>query len=191
MSNNKTLYLVRHAKSSWSDPGLADRDRPLNARGEHNAPLMAERLAHNIRQCDGQFPRPDHIITSPAVRALTTARAIIHAIQYPESRLIQEERLYFQGAQAMLDVISETPEACDTLMLVAHNPDLTDLHNRLVTLTLDQMPTCAIVTIHFDVSQWHQLANRIGSLVDFDYPKRTIDLAATQPALHRTHAGEF
>ncbi|WP_075188245.1 SixA phosphatase family protein [Teredinibacter haidensis] len=172
MQKTKTLYLVRHAKSLWSDPPLSDRERPLNKRGERNAPLMAKRLAEHIQQADGQFPLPQKIVSSPARRALATARIFAAQLNLPETQVYMEECLYFKGLCSILDRIIKEDDDSEAIMLVGHNPDITELHNHLSGIQVEKMPTCAITTLHFQCEHWRQLTQGSGSLVDFDYPKK-------------------
>jgi phosphohistidine phosphatase len=102
----KLLLLVRHAKSSWKDRSLADRDRPLNRRGLKDAPRMGKRLAKN-------YPAPHLVLSSPAVRALSTAKAIAKAIDYPGSHIRVEERLYGADPEEFIQVIRDLDDGAD------------------------------------------------------------------------------
>lgn len=176
MLKAKTLYLVRHAKSSWNDASLSDRDRPLSKRGVSNAPLMGARLADLIRQEDGEFPAPQRVICSPAKRATSTAKILCSALGFSATSIDIEERLYFRGTAAMMEIITEQSPDVDTIMLIGHNPDLTDLHNLLNPVETDNLPTCAIVTLHFECEHWQQVARKKGCMVNFDYPKKQLKL---------------
>lgn len=176
MVNAKTLYLVRHAKSSWKDIDISDRDRPLNRRGNANAPMMGERLAELIYQGDGEFPSPQKIVTSPALRAVSTANQIAVAIGLVPQAILLDERLYFQGTKAMLEVITGQHNMIDSLMLVSHNPNITDLNNLLNPVDANFLPTCAIVTLHFNCESWREVGQKRGCLVNYDYPKKTLDI---------------
>lgn len=161
----KRLTLVRHAKSSWSDAGLPDIDRPLSQRGERDAPLMGERLR-------ARKARPSLIVSSPAKRAKSTAKIIAHTLGYPQEFLQFERRVYSADYRTLLDIIAGQDDACSDLMLVAHNPSLTVLANHLTRgFDVDNVPTTGIVAIDFDVQHWSDLATVPGRLVYFDYPK--------------------
>lgn len=161
----KRLTLVRHAKSSWSDAGLPDIERPLSKRGERDAPRMGERLRE-------RKARPSLILSSPAKRAKSTAKLIARSIGYPEEFLQFERRVYSADYRALLDIIAAQDDACSEMMLVAHNPSLTVLANHLARgLDIDNMPTTGVVAIDFDVEHWSDLATVPGRLVYFDYPK--------------------
>ncbi|SMF54879.1 phosphohistidine phosphatase [Alteromonadaceae bacterium Bs31] len=176
MKKSKTLYLVRHAKSSWSDPSLSDLERPLNKRGERSAPEMAKRLLQHISQEKDKFPEPELIISSPALRAHVTAKILAKELDFKAKNIKLDERLYFQGAKKMLEVIYELGGNTESLMIVGHNPDISELHNLLNKNKIDRMPTCAVATLHFDTKKWPDIKNVSASLVDFDYPKKTLKI---------------
>jgi len=162
----KTVYLVRHAKSSWSDPGLSDQQRPLNDRGLKNAPEMGHRLAE-------KGVKPDLIVSSPANRARTTATIIANEIDYPQKQIVINDRLYFDGLTAMLDIIHKTDPGLDSLMLVGHNPDMTSFLYQLCGYQLNSMKTCAIATLEFDL-HWPAIQFKSGRLLEYDYPKKRL-----------------
>ncbi len=161
----RRLTLVRHAKSDWSLPGQADWDRPLNRRGQQDAPEMARRL--RLRKL-----KPDAVLSSPAVRALATASIITHALRVPAARIRQDERLYLASPKDMLSVIQELGADAKHLMLFGHNPGMTELANELSAGDqIDNMPTCAVFTAVFDIGDWSELAPATGQDAEFDYPK--------------------
>ena len=111
----KILTLVRHAKSSWSNPKLSDRQRPLNKRGKRDAPVMGKRIVqHGIR--------PSLIISSPATRAWSTAKIIAKEISYPIEFLQREDALYHASLDGFLEVVSEQDQEFNSIMVVGHNP---------------------------------------------------------------------
>lgn len=164
----KTLLLVRHAKSSWKDPSLADRDRPLNKRGKRDAPRMGKRLA-------ARGVLPEIIISSPAVRARKTANKIASQIGYPKDRIHIEEGLYQGGSTGMLTVIRGIDDKARSAMLFGHNPGTTDLLNYLAHAEIPNVPTCGIAELRFVTDSWSEVVSGGGRLVDFDYPKRVDD----------------
>lgn len=164
----KTLFLVRHAKSSWKDPTLADRERPLNKRGKRDAPRMGKRLAaRNVL--------PETLISSPAVRARKTANKIASQIGYPKDRIRVEEGMYQGGTTGMLNVIRSIDDQAPSAMVFGHNPATTDLANYLAHANIDNVPTCGIVEMRFETESWSDVVSGGGELVDFDYPKRVED----------------
>ncbi|WP_045857104.1 SixA phosphatase family protein [Teredinibacter purpureus] len=174
MHKTKTLYLVRHAKSSWSDTELSDLQRPLNKRGNRDAPDMARRLANHVQQTDDQFPSPDLILCSPSIRTHTTACIFGRELHLTASSIQIDNRLYGRGIPPILALLRAQKDDCSALMLVGHNPELTQLHNQLNGMQVDNMPTCAIATLHFQLERWQHLTLGTGSLVDFDFPKKIV-----------------
>jgi phosphohistidine phosphatase len=141
------LALVRHAKSDWSSPGLADHDRPLNERGERDAPVMAARLAE-----EGFVP--DVIVSSTALRARTTAQAFADEFGLP---IELQRRLYAAPGSTLLTAVTEAGAAgAASVILVAHNPGIADLAYGLSRERVEHMPTCAIARFSWDldVSEW-------------------------------------
>jgi phosphohistidine phosphatase len=164
----KTLTLLRHAKSSWDEPGLADHDRPLNNRGEHDVPRMASRLA------DAGI-RPSLILSSPALRAWTTAKLVAREIGYPIEFLQREPNLYLASAKTLIDVIGRQEKRFNNVVLVGHNPGLTDLAQHLVPGVTDNIPTCGLVSVFIDADEWDIRARDKVRLNVFDFPKNAVD----------------
>ena len=161
----KFLTLVRHAKSSWEDPLLPDRERPLNKRGRRDAPAMGARLAD--RGC-----HPELILSSPATRALSTAHVIAEALDYPVDRIVVDERIYEDGAEGILAAVHDAGGEADRIMLFGHNPDLTWLINRLSGIQLDNLPTCGVAMLQFAIPEWTDLGASTALEAEIDYPKR-------------------
>jgi phosphohistidine phosphatase len=160
----KTLTLVRHAKSSWKDTSLADRDRPLSKRGERDAPEMGQRIvAAGIR--------PSLIVSSPAVRAWTTARIIADAIGYPREFLQRDKTLYLASVNGILDVIVAQDPGFNSLMLVGHNPGFTDFANYLVPGLTNNLPTAGVVSVQLDSDDWSLYDKPGVELLLYDFPK--------------------
>lgn len=163
----RRLTLVRHAKSDLGLPGQQDWDRVLNRRGQQDVPEMARRLRERKL-------RPDLILTSPAVRALSTASIMARELKVPAGRIAQDERLYLAEPKTILAVIRELGGDAQHLMLFAHNPGITDCANELSTGDrIDNLPTCGLFTACYDVQDWSQLAWRSGLDAEFDYPRNT------------------
>jgi phosphohistidine phosphatase len=160
----KSLVVVRHAKSSWRHPELNDSERSLNKRGKRDAPVMGKRLAR-------RGVRPDVIISSPAKRALTTARIIAAEIGHDEEAIVVDERIYDASAGELRDVICTLDNSYSQVMIVGHNPAFTDLVNQLSTEWVDNLPTCGVVELTFDIGGWEELAGPVTGRTSFDYPK--------------------
>ncbi|MGD8968206.1 MAG: histidine phosphatase family protein [Anaerolineae bacterium] len=161
----KTLMLVRHAKSSWKERGLPDHERPLNKRGRRDAPMMGERLAQRGVEVD-------LIVSSSATRAVATAEAMAEALDYAWDEIVVDERLYEAYAEETLEVIEEQDEWVDHLMLIGHNPGLTVLVNYLSSHYLENVPTCGVVELRYDIERWAEVGDAEPVEVDFDYPKK-------------------
>jgi phosphohistidine phosphatase len=160
----KTLTLLRHAKSSWKDTSLSDRDRPLNKRGERDAPEMGRRIA-------AAGIRPSLIVSSPAVRAWTTARIIAGEIGYPREFLQRDKRLYLASVNGILDVIVGQDTGFNSLMIVGHNPGFTDFANYLVPGLTNNIPTAGVVSVQLDTDDWSLYDKPGVELLLYDFPK--------------------
>ena len=160
----KILTLVRHAKSSWNHPDLTDRQRPLNARGERDAPDMGQRIvAHGIR--------PSLIITSPATRAWTTARIIASEIGYPTEFLQREDSLYLASLDDLLGAVVAQDVGFNSLIVVGHNPGLTEFANFLIPGLTNNLPTAGVVSVGIERDDWNLYQQAKAELLVFDYPK--------------------
>ena len=161
----KELLIIRHAKSSWADSQLRDYDRPLNDRGRRNAPEMGQRLARK-----GLIP--DAVVSSAARRARETTLALAAETGVPESLIQFEQSLYLADEARLLQRMHGFRDDWQRVWLVGHNPDLTDLANRLSDYETDNIPTCAVFRVAFDIEHWRDLVPGEGRLIEFDTPKR-------------------
>ena len=144
----KTLLILRHAKSSWADASLDDRERPLNARGRRDAPRMGDLLR------DASLV-PDVIITSDAIRAHTTALAAAEAMGYAGD-IIVEPLLYHASPEDVVPVLQTLPDAnARTVMIVGHNPGLEGLIQQL-TGEQHNLPTAALVHLEVPIEAWDE-----------------------------------
>jgi phosphohistidine phosphatase len=160
----KTLFLVRHAKSSRDDPSLPDRDRPLDDRGRHDAPKMGKRLAK-------RGVKPDLLMSSPALRALTTAHLIADEIGCRRKDIVVDDRLYASSSDNLLAVICALDDKLDRVMLFGHNPEFGDLAHRLSSEIID-MPTCAVAEFRFDAKAWADVGEVGPAKVKLDAPEK-------------------
>jgi len=161
----KTLFLVRHAKSSRDDSMLSDKERPLNDRGRRDAPMMGERLAK-------RDAKPDLILSSPALRALTTAEIMAKKLDYKVEQIVVDERLYAAAPEDVLKVLRELGEKPKRVMLFGHNPELAELARRLSS-TITEMPTCAVAEFAFDINSWSDVGKRAPAKAALHYPKQS------------------
>ncbi len=159
----KTLYLLRHAKSSWKDASLNDFDRPLNKRGKRDAPFMAQKLVQ-------MGIKPDIILSSPAKRARKTAKFFSKILGVP---LVLDEKLYDAGLDAFEAIVRNAFQTYDSVMLVSHNPGLTFFNDDISDRPIFNIPTTGIVAIDFKTQ------NAIDALKGhqrfFLYPKQFIE----------------
>jgi phosphohistidine phosphatase len=160
------LTLVRHAQAQPAASGEEDWDRPLETSGERDARRMAQRLS--------AWPTPGRILSSPAVRALTTASLLARGLHVPARLLIKDERLYLADARTLLAVLQELGGRVPHLMVVGHNPGLTEFADALSSeRSIDNLPTCATYSLDFDIADWSALEWASGVNAEFDYPKRS------------------
>jgi phosphohistidine phosphatase len=162
----KTLYVIRHAKSSWDVYDLDDFERPLNDRGKRDAPRMGKRLKE-------KEIHPDLMLSSPAKRALSTARRIAKVIGYKKENIKTVRNLYHPDEETILAIVQQLPAHCTSAMLFSHNPGLTDFVNTLMNgaLDIDNVPTCGVVAFKFNIDHWQDVQWGKGEMVFFDYPK--------------------
>ena len=160
----KTLYLIRHAKSDWNNTGLSDFNRPLNKRGKNNAPLMGKKF-NELNPCI------DLIISSPAKRALQTVKMISKELQYEYDSIQFDKSIYHSSYTNLNEIINNINNTINTLVIVGHNPGLTNLSNYLTNNYIDNIVTCGIVKIELEIDNWNEIIEGIGSKVFYIYPK--------------------
>jgi phosphohistidine phosphatase len=165
----KTLYIIRHAKSSWDDPNLDDFDRPLNKRGEKNAPVMGKRLKER-----GLYPT--QVLSSPARRTAHTAAIISKSIGFDARHITLEPRLYHADKSEILHVLKQLDIDHHTVLLFGHNPGLTEFINALRNdgKVLPNLPTCGVVAFRCAIQDWKELTWNCGKVILYDYPKNKI-----------------
>lgn len=162
----RRLVMIRHAKSSWANPLQSDFERPLNDRGEHDAPMMGERLKKLGVQ-------PDLIISSTAKRAKQTAKKVATAIGYDAEKIQWVDKLYHCIPQVFEEVLYEVGDEVQTVFIVAHNPGITQFVNELSPAFMtDNMPTCGMVGAEIELEHWEMFANAKKNVFLFEYPKK-------------------
>lgn len=161
----KSLYFVRHAKSSWKNPNLMDSERPLNKRGLRDAPFMAKLLAD-------KGVKIDLVLSSPAIRALTTAQHMAEGIGYAQDKIRIEPRLYGESFNMYLNVIKELEAKYNSVMIVAHNPTMTTIINYLTDYGLESLPTCGVFGIELQLESWAKVSQDVGQCRFYEYPKK-------------------
>ena len=158
----KTLFLLRHAKSSWADSSLADFDRPLNGRGKR----AAEAIGRFMRK---QEVSPDLVLSSPAARARETIGIVIKATQLT-AEVRYDQRIYEAGPLRLLEVISEIEEERSEVLVVGHNPGMEELL-QLFTGRIERMATCTLAKIELKTAKWSKAADHKGNLSWLVKPK--------------------
>lgn len=158
----KTLFLLRHAKSSWENSYLSDFDRPLNARGLKTAPFMGEIIHKNKFQID-------LIVCSPAKRARETA-ILVKETASINGEIQYDDRIYEASPRRLLEVVSSIDETSESAMLVGHNPGFEGLIH-LLTGEIQPMPTAALAVIDLTIERWNEINADCGSLRKLLRPK--------------------
>ncbi len=157
----KTLYIIRHAKSSW-DYDVSDEMRPLNKRGFNDAELIGKELKTLIKPID-------KILSSPAVRAHSTAKIVIEHLDVDKDIFSLEPNLYDFGGQDVIEVIKNCDDTINTLMVFGHNHALTSIANLYGSKKIDNLPTAGVVEIEFDTDHWKKIT--VGKTLLTIFPK--------------------
>ncbi len=160
----KQLLIIRHAKAEEADFKKPDFKRALSPRGEKNAQEMAKRLkTRNLY--------PQILYSSPALRAISTARYFAHELGIAQSDIIQDTEIYDALTDTLLDCINRMDDQADFVALFGHNPSITDLVNKFCGADIYNIPTCGIALIQFPFDSWKMLSDGTGELILYDYPK--------------------
>ena len=160
----KTLIVVRHAKSSWSESGISDFDRPLNERGKRDAPEMADRLQKKQKTID-------LFISSPAKRAKKTAQLFAEKFKYDEDKIVFFPELYLAGTRDFVAAITQTASNVNSVIIFSHNPGVTEFVNTITDTRVDDMPTCAVFIATIKSDTWSDFEKADKEFQLFDYPK--------------------
>jgi len=164
----RRLTLIRHAKSSWDYAELSDFERPLNARGRRDAPALAGQLAARLE-------RPLRLISSPALRAITTAHAFAAALGVQNAAIRIDPRIYEAAPGTLLGLLRECDDADRHILLFGHNPGLSELARLLAICPFPELPTCAVATFGFEAAHWRDLRHGGGVLQRYEFPKKNGD----------------
>jgi len=164
----KTIAIIRHAKSSWTNANLRDHDRPLNARGERDAPIMAKHLLNNEYQIN-------KIVTSTAKRAEQTAKSFADLHQVTSDNFYTSPNLYHAGIGDWITVLEEYWHLVDDsqeslIAFYAHNPGITNIINWLCDENLFNVPTCGCAIIGFQ-DDLERIDSGVAQLIHYFYPK--------------------
>lgn len=161
----KTIYFVRHAKSSWDHPTLRDIERPLETRGLKDAPFMAKVLKN-------KGVVPDYWLSSPAVRAYSTALFFADAFETDRSEVQLQPRIYEAFPEDIFEIIRTLPPIANTVLMFGHNPTWTNIANRFSRKHIDNVPTCGIFKVEAPVDSWQDFKAPEAVLTEFHYPKQ-------------------
>lgn len=161
----KNVFFVRHAKSSWAEPYLRDAERPLNKRGLRDAPFMAKML-------NSKGIQADLIISSPAKRALTTAKYFAKEMNLPAEKIDINNIVYGAYPEDVIQLVKKVDNDVETLMVFGHNPTFTSIVNRFTEDYIANVPTCGIVKIEADIDSWADFGEATAVLTEFYYPKQ-------------------
>lgn len=161
----KDLFIIRHAKSSWSQPGLADHERPLNERGRTAAADMGQRLVRRVMV-------PERLVSSDALRARQTAELMGAEMALETGAIVFEPRLYDADADDWLVLVGELPDELGRVAMLGHNPAAEEFAEYLLGLHVDKFPTATVVHACLDVDRWADASPGNARCMDFDYPKK-------------------
>lgn len=160
----KSLLLIRHAKSSWDNPMQNDFDRPLNARGLKDAPMVAERLLERKVKIDA-------FISSPAKRAKQTCELFMQVFKKDPGSMILQSQLYLAQPEVFLQTIKQLPADISHAAIFSHNNGITEFANTLTDTQVDNMPTCSVFAVHAPIEHWSDFTKAKKEFWFFDYPK--------------------
>ncbi len=160
----RLLTLIRHAKSSWDHTRLSDFERPLNERGQRDAPRMASHVLKLLGQ-------PDRIVTSPAVRALTTAQCFADVLEMSARGFQTAACIYDASVSTLMKQVRALEDEDRHVMLFGHNPGFSQLAQQLAPCPFDDMPTCAVVQLALTVDSWGDVDAGCGRVQHYIYPK--------------------
>lgn len=160
----RLLTLVRHAKSSWDYAELSDFERPLNERGRRDAPAMALRA----RQF---FGMPQRLVSSPALRAITTAQVFAQHLDIDQRDIVIRPRIYEASVDTLFRLVRDLDDEDAHVMLFGHNPGLSELAHQLAHCDFDDLPTCGIAHLSLSAKIWQDVTPHCGRLLRFTAPK--------------------
>jgi phosphohistidine phosphatase len=159
----KRLLLVRHAKSGWQTDVNADIDRKLTKQGNRDASEMAALMRRNI-------PKLDKIVSSPAIRAISTAQYFANDFGIPFNKIQTNLGLYERGITYIKKLIANIDNSIEVLMLVSHNPMITSLVTNLIGNETPMLEPCSVVCIDYNISKWNEIENVNGKLIFIEAP---------------------
>lgn len=163
----KTLFFIRHGKAEDKIPGQSDFDRDLATKGIQDSQIMGKKQRI-------QGVKPDLILSSPALRALNTAKGFAEALDYPEDRIQTDQKLYDADADQIMELIYGQPNSFDTIMIFGHNPAISEVVIELSREKADILPTAGIASFEFDVDSWEHINRENARFASQDFPAKGI-----------------
>jgi phosphohistidine phosphatase len=163
----KTLYLLRHAHAGKGSAKLRDFDRPLDEKGLEEAPLMAARLEKSLRDRGDSIAL---ILSSPALRTLTTARIFARTLQDGDAEVVLEPQVYMASSSRLLQILRRLDDRIDSVLLVGHNPAISDLANEMSQASIHDIPPCGMVILQLPVDSWGEADSGMARLSGVAYP---------------------
>ena len=163
----KTLYLLRHAQSSWDSPQERDFDRPLNTQGLEDTPEMVSKLRTLLQR---QGVPLTAILSSPALRTRTTAEIFARAFGVQPAQITYDPQIYLASSGRLLQLVRRIDDNAPVALLVAHNPALTDFANEMSNSSIGDIPTCGMVTLQLAAEHWSQADFGNARLMGVDFP---------------------
>ena len=162
----KTLTIIRHAKSDWGSPGLGDHDRPLNFRGDRDAPRMGSFL-------NEKGISPEVVLSSTALRAITTAQIITQKLGFPSDSITEMREIYLASVTKLLEIVSQIDEDVDSAMMFGHNPGFHDLTCELVGSynAVENFPTCSVACLKIHTDTWGEIGGGDAEIIAHFYPR--------------------
>lgn len=164
MDNSKTLIILRHAKSSWAESGVQDFDRSLEPRGVNDITMLAGKVKAKVSELEAIF-------SSPAERAIRTAMLFAQTVGFPQEKIRVRKDLYTVGCLQLWDMVKAFDNGLSTVMVVGHNPTLTDFVNLFLGRPIDNVPTSGIVGLTFSTENWEGIEQKTLISNFFHYPK--------------------
>ncbi len=155
---------MRHAKSTWEFPELSDHERPLIEKG-------IKRTEKIIKFLIKKDIKPDIIISSHAVRAYETAKILVERLDFPVKEVMIEEKIYQSNLETLFNVVFGMPDDKSEMIMIGHNPTITNFANYFLSEYIDYMPTSAIVCVEFDTNKWNEITGAKRQTRFVIYPK--------------------
>ena len=160
----KTIYLIRHAESSWKSATQIDYERPINTRGKKDISTISSKLKE-------QEIKLDFIVSSSAKRTTQTSLLICDSLGLSNNIVKYEDKVYEAPLTDLIEVINDLPNEYNVVALIGHNPSITYLSNYLTENYIDNIPTCGVVKIELEINNWNEIIKGIGLQKFFIYPK--------------------